>query len=155
MLFKTKKANYYWFFLRKLCCSFCFNCMWLQLPQNAPQVFVAPLKWLQSSADCQHVDFCALSALSSTLPQDHPQGHQTLQPAAGGRRSRQDRGLWSEQHVRGGGRPPVEHGGDAGLHGPRNDDRTRAELQWKGETRGHRQLWSLERTCCDSSHQTV
>lgn len=75
--------------------------------------------------------------LSSALPQDHPQGHQTLQPAAGWRRSRQDRRLWCEQRVWGLWRPPVEHGGDASLHGPRDDDRTRAELQRKGESK----LW--------------
>lgn len=88
--------------------------------------------WL---AENQHVDFFAFSSLPSALPQDHPQGHQTLQPAAGGRRSRQDRRLRCEQRVRGDGRPPVKHGGDAGLHGPRDDDRTWAQLQRKGETK--------------------
>ena len=70
----------------------------------------------------------------SALPQDHPQRHQTLQPAAGRRRPHQDRWLWREQRVWGGGRPPVQHGGDPGLHGPWDDDRTGAGLQWKGET---------------------
>ncbi len=94
--------------------------------------FIMFFSWL---TDNQHVHLFAFSPSSSALPQDHPQGHQTLQPAAGGRRSRQDRRLWCEQRVRGDGRPPVEHGGDAGLHGPRDDDRTRAQLHWKGETK--------------------
>lgn len=46
-----------------------------------------------------HVDF--LSPLShrapSTLPEDHPPGHQTFQPAGGRRWAHQDRGLWCEQ----------------------------------------------------------
>lgn len=76
----------------------------------------------------------ATRCLSSALPQDHPPGHQALQPAAGRRRPRQDRRLRREQGVRGDGRPAVVHGGDAGFHGPRDDDGARAELRREGET---------------------
>lgn len=93
-------------------------------PQSITVPFPAHVQLIK-----QHVDSASLSA----LPQDHPQRHQTFQPAAGRRRPRQDRRLWRQQRVRGDGRPLVLHGGDAGLHGARDDDRARAELQWEGE----------------------
>lgn len=75
----------------------------------------------------------------SALPQDHPQGHQAIQPAAGRRRPRQDRRFRRQQGVRGRGRPPVVHSGDAGLHGPWDDKRRGSGLQRKGEPEG--QVW--------------
>lgn len=73
-----------------------------------------------------------VSSISSTLPEDHPPGHQTFQPPGGGRRAHQDSRLRCEQRIQGQRRLAVEHRGHTRLHGTRVALRDPEDLLWQG-----------------------
>ena len=79
------------------------------------------------------VNLPLLTCPPSALPEDRPPRRQAVQPATGGRRTRQDRRLRRQQPVRRERRAALQHGWHPRLHGPRDSDRQPPELQREGE----------------------